>query len=324
MKGSLFFSAVALCLGALIDIATADAVNLKVAVFPSVQNLPLFAAKSKGLYSKRGLDVVIHLVKNSAELRGGLAEGQFQIVHSAIDNAFALKDKANVDIVVVAGGDNSMNHLIVQPEIYSLADVKGKTVAVDAVNTAYAFQLYEMLRKKGIGKDEYNVKAVGGTQLRYNAMRKDKSLSASMMGPPFSVLATKAGLKDMGTVAGALGPYQGASTFVLRKWAEDNADTLARYLQADIEGFRWVLDPANKKEAIVLLEEWLKLAPDIAADSYEAMNGGFSKDAALDVPGIRTVLDLRARYGNSRPANPDEYLDLLYYSKALSGLESPN
>ena len=60
-----------------------------------------------------------------------------------------MKDKANVDIVVVIGGDNSFNHLIVQPEIKSLADIKGKTVAVDALNTAYAFQLYEMLRAEG-------------------------------------------------------------------------------------------------------------------------------------------------------------------------------
>ncbi len=53
--------------------------------------------------------------------------------------------------------------LIVQPEINSLADIKGKTVAVDASNTAYAFQLYEILRQKGLNKGDYEVKSVGGT-----------------------------------------------------------------------------------------------------------------------------------------------------------------
>ena len=84
------------------------------------------------------------------------------MAHSAIDNAFALKDKANVDIAVVIGGDNSFNHLMVQPDIKSLADIKGKTVVVDAINTAYAFQLYEMLRQKGLNKGDYEVKSVGG------------------------------------------------------------------------------------------------------------------------------------------------------------------
>ena len=140
--------------------------KLTVIVFPGVQNLPMFAAQAKGFYAKRGLDVDIKFTPNSDELRNGLAEGRYQIAHSAIDNAFALKDKANVDIAVVSGGDNSFNHLIVQPDIQSLADIKGKTVVVDAVNTAYAFQLYEMLRQKGLNKGDYEVKSVGGTGFR--------------------------------------------------------------------------------------------------------------------------------------------------------------
>src|SRR4029077_13975242 len=137
--------------------------------------------------------------------------GRYQIAHSAVDNAFALKDKANVDIAVVLGGEDSFNRLIVQPEITSLADIKGKTVIVDAVNTAYAFQLYEMLRQKGLNKGDYEVKSVGGRAFRVDAMTNDKALAAAMLKPPLSVGAEKAGLKDMGTAAAALGAYQGTS-----------------------------------------------------------------------------------------------------------------
>src|SRR5450631_4692015 len=148
----------------------AEDIKLTVIVFPGVQNLPMFAAQAKGFYAKRGLTVDLKFTPNSDELRNGLAEGRYQIAHSAVDNAFALKDKANVDIAVVIGGDNSFNHLIVQPEIASLADVKGKTVVVDAINTAYAFQLYEMLRQKGVNKGDYEIKMAGGTAARLEAM----------------------------------------------------------------------------------------------------------------------------------------------------------
>src|ERR1700755_2571722 len=124
--------------------AHAQETKLTVIVFPGVQNLPMFAAQAKGFYAKRGLAVELKFTPNSDELRNGLAEGRYQIAHSAVDNAFALKDKAHVDIAVVLGGDNSFNPLLVQPDINSLADIKGKTVVVDAINTAYAFQLYEM------------------------------------------------------------------------------------------------------------------------------------------------------------------------------------
>jgi ABC-type nitrate/sulfonate/bicarbonate transport system substrate-binding protein len=169
--------------------ARSDSSKLTVIVFPGVQNLPMFAAQAKGFYAKRGLDVEIKFTPNSDELRNGLAEGRYQLAHSAVDNAFALKDKANVDIAVVLGGDNSFNHLVVQPEIQSLADIKGKTVAVDAVNTAYAFQLYEMLRQKGLNKGDYEIKPVGGTGSRLDAMTKDKAMVAAMLNPPFSIRA---------------------------------------------------------------------------------------------------------------------------------------
>jgi ABC-type nitrate/sulfonate/bicarbonate transport system substrate-binding protein len=298
----------------------ADDSKLTVIVFPGVQNLPLFAAQAKGLYTKRGLNIEIKFTPNSDELRNGLAEGRYQIAHSAVDNAFALKDKANVDIAVVSGGDNSFNHLIVQPDIGSLADVKGKTVAVDAVNTAYAFQLYEMLRQKGLNKGDYEVKPIGGTGSRLEAMTKDKTLVAAMLNPPFSVRAEKAGLKDMGTAAAALGAYQGTSAFVLRSWGKTNADTLVKYLEAYVEGLRWSIDPKNRAEAIGLLVERLKLPDDIAGSSYDRTKDEFNRDGAIDIEGVKNVLKLRAQFEGGTPADPEKYLDLSYYQKARAGL----
>ena len=300
--------------------ARADDSKLAVIVFPGVQNLPMFAAQAKGLYAKRGLNVEIKFTPNSDELRNGLAEGRYQIAHSAVDNAFALKDKANVDIAVVSGGDNSFNHLIVQPEIGSLTDVKGKTVAVDAVNTAYAFQLYEILRQNGLNRGDYEVKPVGGTASRLEAMTKDKTLVAAMLNPPFSIRAGKAGLKDMGTAAAALGAYQGTSAFVLRAWGKANSDTLVKYLEAYVEGLRWSFDPKNRAEAIALLGERLKLPEDIAALSYDSTKDDFNRDGEIDMNGVKNVLKLRAQFEGGTPADPEKYLDLSYYQKARAGL----
>src|ERR1041384_3394805 len=213
MRGVLKALALGAAIAMVLTAAHAEDTKLTVIVFPGVQNLPMFAAQAKGFYAKRNLAVELKFTPNSDELRNGLAEGRYQIAHSAVDNAFALKDKANVDIAVVFGGDDSFNRLIVQPEINSLADIKGKTVAVDAVNTAYAFQLYEMLRQKGINKGDYEVKSVGGTGQRLEAMTKDKTYAAAIMNPPFSIRAEKAGLKSIGTVADAIGAYQGGAAF---------------------------------------------------------------------------------------------------------------
>jgi ABC-type nitrate/sulfonate/bicarbonate transport system substrate-binding protein len=300
--------------------ARAEDTKLAVIVFPGVQNLAMFAAQAKGFYAKRGLAVDLKFTVNSDELRGGLAEGKYQIAHSAIDNAFALKDKANADIAVVLGGDNSFNHLIVQPDIKSLAEVKGKTVVVDAINTAYAFQLYEMLKQKGVNKGDYEIKLAGGTALRLDAMLKDKGNVAAMMNPPFSTRAVKEGLKDMGTAAAALGAYQGTSAFVLRPWAQANSDTLVKYVEAYIEGWRWAFDPKNKAEVVKILVERLKLTEDVAMQSFDDTKSDSAKDGAVDMAGVNNVLKLRAQYEGGAPADPAKYLDLSYYKKALAGM----
>ncbi len=293
--------------------------KLSVIVFPGVQNLPMFAAQAKGFFAKRDLAVDLKFTPNSGELRNGLAEGRYHIAHSAIDNAFALKDKANVDIAVVLGGDDSFNRLVVQPEINALADLKGKTVAVDAVNTAYAFQLYEMLRQKGLNKGDYEVKPVGGTALRLEAMTKDKTYAAAMLNPPFSIRAEKAGLKALDTAVNALGAYQGSAAFVLRAWGTANSDALVKYLQGCIEGLRWMVEPKNKAEAVALLVERLKLPEDVAGQAYDATLKGFQKDAALDMEGVRNVLKLRAQFEGGTPADPATYIDTSYYQKAMAG-----
>ena len=67
--------------------------RLTVIVFPGVQNLPMFSAQAKGFFGKRDLAVDLKFTPNSDELRNGLAEGRYHIAHSAVDNAFAMKDK---------------------------------------------------------------------------------------------------------------------------------------------------------------------------------------------------------------------------------------
>ena len=301
--------------------AHAEDTKLEVIVFPGVQNLPMFAAQAKGFYAKRGLSVDLKFTPNSDELRNGLAEGRYQIAHSGVDNAFALQDKANVNIAVVIGGDNSFNHLLVQSDIKSLANIKGKTVVVDAINTAYAFQLYEMLRRNGLNKGDYEVKPVGGTGFRLNAMIKDKAMVAAIMNPPFSILGERAGLKDMGSASAALGAYQGTAAFVLRSWGKANADTLVKYLEAYVEGLRWSLDPKNKAETISLLMQRLKLPENIATLSYDSTKDGFNRDGAIDMEGVKNVLKLRAEFEGGTPAAAENYLDLSYYKKALAGLQ---
>jgi len=296
--------------------------QLTIMVFPGTQTLPLFAAQANGLFARRGLAVDMKPAPNSEEQRKGLAEGRYPIVHGAADQCVALVD-SGIDAIVVAGGDNGFNHLFVQPEIADLQELRGKMLVADVANTGWSFVLYEILRRQGLKRGDTTIHEAGAPFRRFEAMRDDKTMAAAILNPPFAIHARRAGLKDMGPVADRIGSYLGTVPYVLRGWATANAAVLTDYLAACIEGLRWILDPANKAEAGLLIAERLNVPTDIATEILGVATdpkSGLAKDATFDLEGLKTVLRLRATYEGREPPVPDRYFDLSYHRRALAAL----
>src|SRR5205807_7493901 len=82
---------------------------LKVMVFPGLANFSIFAAQHKDLFTKHGLAIELLNTPSSDVLRDGLAKGDHQIAHAAVDNAVAMAELAKADIAIVTGGDNGFN-----------------------------------------------------------------------------------------------------------------------------------------------------------------------------------------------------------------------
>jgi len=297
---------------------------LKVKMFPGAQALPAMSAASQGFFARQGLKVEILFTVNSDEQRSGLAKGEFQIAQAAVDNAVAMVELAGEDVVIVTGGDASMNEFIVQPDVRAFAELKDHTLLVDAPNTAYALQLKKILLNNGLKEGaDYKILPIGGTSLRLRGMKENKDYKGAMLNLPFSLEAKAAGLRSMGRAVDLIGPYQANGTFVLRKWAGANRDTLERYIAGIIEGTRWVMSPANKDAAAAMLAERLKVSREVAAQSWELMTDpkfGIAPDARFDMAGFKNVLALRAEiegsWGGKAPA-PERYVDLSYYQNAL-------
>lgn len=299
--------------------------QLKVKMFPGAQSLPVLAAVSQGFFERHGLKVEVLFTVNSEEQRNGLAAGEFQIAQAAVDNAVAMVELAKQDVVIVTGGDNSMNELFVQPDVTSYAQLRGQTVLVDAPNTAYALQLKKILLMNGLKEGvDYQLNPIGGTALRLKGMRENKAFKAAMLNPPFAIAAKAAGLKSMGNAVDLIGPYQASGTFVLRSWGKANAETLERYIAGFIEGTRWAVAPANREAAVKILAERLKITPEVAAQTWEILSNpktGLARDGRFDVKGFENVLALRAEiegsWGGKAP-DGGRYVDLGYYERALA------
>ena len=298
--------------------------HLLVNVFPGPQHLALYVAKDKGMFAKRGLSVDVQFTPTSKAQRDALADGSVQIAQAAVDNAVAMVEGAKKDVVIVSGGSNGMLSLFVRPEIKSYDDIRGKSVVVDAPDTAYALVLYKMLALKGIRRSDYDIFQGGDCMRRLNGIRNDPKNAAVLLNFPCTIFAEREGYPNWGSAAEALGAYQADGAFVMREWAQKNSQTLTSYLQSIVEALRWASRTDNRAETAAIVAKYLKVTPDVAEKSVEGalgLHGGLDKDARLNMAGFRNLLQLRAEMIGGLPdIRPEKYLDLSYYERAVAGL----
>ena len=311
-----------LVLALLASAAAADPATVRVNSFPNAKALPLHAGVAKGIFARRDLALQLSFTENSTKQREGLAAGEFDLVHAAVDNAVAMVETAKKDVVIVTGGDNGMNEFFVQGYVRSFADLRGHKLVVDAPNTAYAIQAKKILLKHGL-KDgtDYTVVPVGRGELRLKAMAENRDYAAAILNLPFTIQAEHLGMKSLGNTVDILGPYQANGAYALRAWVGSHGPLLERYIAAYEESLRWVRRPENQAECVAILMDKLKISRDVAERTYRLLADpvrGFTPDAAFDREGFGNLLALRTEIeGGGTPPPAEKYLDLSYYRRAL-------
>lgn len=304
--------------------------TLELITFPGPAMLPIHVAHERRLFRDPALVVNITPTPGSAYQIRNTVAGRFDIASTAIDNVVAYQEGQGVveldrepDLFVFMG---SRRHivldLVVQPDIAGFADLRGKTLAVDALSTGYAFVLRHMLERNGLPPGTYELEPVGGAVERLEAMTA-KRFAGALLNPPYTKQAQDAGLRLLASGRDALESYQGNTFAASRTWAAGNRAALVSFIRGFLRALDWLKVPGNRDEAARILAANSKgMSPEAAARQLAGLLGptGFADRAALDLDGVRTVLDLRSRYAEPRKVltDPMKYIDLSYYQEALT------
>ncbi len=100
------------------------------------------------------------------------------------------------------------------------------------------------------------------------------------------------------------------------EWLKSNTALAQGFAKAWLAAVAWLNDPANRAEAEKLLAEELKLAPAIAAATYEELivknRDSYPRDGKVDLDVLRAMIDVMVE-GEELPAKPQgdirRYLD---------------
>jgi ABC-type nitrate/sulfonate/bicarbonate transport system substrate-binding protein len=259
----------------------------------------------------------------------GLSRDEFEIAMTAVDNIVAYVEGqgeapigAQPEFFAFMGSDSGFLSLVAQREVNDWRDLRGKTLSVDARTTGYAFVLFEMLRRNGLTEDDYKIVKAGGMTQRWEALRAQQQ-DATLLSAPFDLVAEAHGLRRLARATDVIGPYQGNVAAAKGSWAAAHADEVIGFIRAYAAAVEWLYAPSNRDEAIrILMERQPHMTAELAQRSYEQLLDparGFFRRAKIDANGLRTVLELRSRYGEPGRllVEPAKYYDPAYYETAL-------
>lgn len=305
--------------------------DLKLICFPGAPNLPIFAAIEKGWFAANGVNVKLTTTPSSAFQAENLANGTFDIAGTAFDNVVAYREKQGAvvidpvpDFFAFMGATQIELALVAAKDVKSVADLKGRSVALDALATGFAFVLYEMLERAGLKQSDVEMAAVGATPLRWESVRAGTH-AATLTIEPFTSIARAQGFNVVETSTNMYAAYQGGSFAARYSWAAANADAVKGFIRGYLKGLEWTLDPANKDEAVKLLLANMdgikpEVAPKVVANLVNPRSGLTPKAAFLP-DGVAKVLELRRRYGGGKAnADPARYIDTSFYDDAVKGV----
>jgi ABC-type nitrate/sulfonate/bicarbonate transport system substrate-binding protein len=297
---------------------------IAVGYFPGISALPLLTGVYVGMFASEGLAVDAEPVLDANGVFRQLDDRVVDIAHVPIDSAIAYDVDAGArtlhsrDFVAFLGVDDGQFRLVARDGIVTAAQLRGKTIAVDAPSTGLTFALREMLQAEGVGDDDYRLVPHGRAQQRAIGLVA-RRFDATLLPPPFDVSVKAHGCRTLAYATDVLGPYQGITAVARRAWLHDNAAAAMAYMHAYRQALAHAT--ADKAGSIPLLVGALHVSPAVAAASYDAAlrhSGGFCHDGKLDLAGIRNVLRLRARY--APPGGGDDPTP--YIETAISGPQS--
>jgi NitT/TauT family transport system substrate-binding protein len=266
-----------------------------------------FAKESK-LFEKRGLDVLlVGMGTGSVSLRALIAK-DLEIA-SLSGSGLVQAALQGADTVLIAALINGFVFKVFSaPGITSPVRLKGKKLGVSRYGATSEFAVRLALKKWGLNPDrDVNILQIGTSQDTLRAMQT-KMLDAGVMSGTSSLVARKAGFRELGDL-GDLGLHYPTSAIgTTKSYLQKNEGLVKEFMLAYIEAIHDF--KRNKEAALTVLKKYTRNDDrEVLEDSYSNVA---SKYLALPIPtieGIRTILtELSSTVPAAKNADPEQFV----------------
>ena len=283
--------------------------------YPSV-NVSVYSliiAQKEGYLREEGLDLQLLNIRGEIAIRAALA-GEIDFFTNAGSALAAAVRSVPVKIVTIFQ-DKPGWDLIAQPNIKSVAQLRGTSVGVMSPEGSLAVVAREILRKHGLepGKD-VNLITMGGDSVRLPALQT-KAISATLFNTAMSIQAQKEGFSKLaasGDFATLIEGGLAAADVAIRQ----HPKRIAGLVRASLKGINFFV---NKREpALRYMMDALRLKDrELAMSIYDIqtkllLREGYSEDKIL----TEMIAAMKKTTKVNRDIKVSDIFDLTFVRKA--------
>jgi len=271
--------------------------------------VPFWIATDERLFQKYGLEVTPLFVGGSSAIVQSMAAKQFDIGliggGGVVLNRFAGGDL----ITIGAHGGVLSSDCFAKPEIKTIADLKGKTVAVTRFGTTTHFSALAMLRLANLRPNDVAFVQAGGVAESLAAL-VSKRVECAILGYPSSQYALQAGFKQLTTLGKTeYGLFPNVAIGTRESWLKTprNRELAASFLRAFSEGLTLAKRDAGLSKKV--MRKYARLDDDaVLQASFEFFRDQFPQTLRVDERGYANLLRY-LDHPKAATADPKEFFD---------------
>lgn len=261
-------------------------------VVPAFFYVPFWAADRKGFFAAQGLDVTITVFDGIDPLTAALKEGRCDIGVGSPEHVIYDVEQGG-SLRMIGGNVNSPTHdLIAQPEIKTLADLRGRVLGVSSLSGGTSSLFIEILERAGLNyPGDFTMVAAGVVPPRHVKLL-NREIDACMQTDPHNYMAEDAGFSNLGPVKTWIPFFQFTSVNVNLDWASAHRDQVVGFLVASMQASRWMAE--NEEEAVALAVTMMEVEERYARRAWHdhVQGDALPLDLALNPQSIGTALDM--------------------------------
>ena len=238
------------------------------------------AGVDRGFYKDNGIDALTIMAQPQAGVQG-LIGGSFDFSQILGATTTAIMRGVGLKIVMVFDSKPQF-WLYGAPEIKTLQQVKGKTVAIQTIGGASGQMTRELLSQSGIDTQRDVTIQVIPLEGRLAALGSG-SVAATVVNAPERTRAGKMGFNELAAYGDHF-EYSSGGVAVTEKTLAERPDFVRRFLAGTLQTLQWYR--RNEKEAVKMFARFSKVPEEDALAVYRASVKAYTEDGTLS-PGAQ-------------------------------------